>query len=94
MHYCGLGEQTLEEPVRMEEFDTVYVVSGTDTIVEPAKAEGAHVDGGGCRTKDDDEAEEIFDVPTRWHGEVFWIHAVPRDRDLGNVIQQVLYEDL
>ena len=78
----------------MKELDTVYVPSGTDTIVEPAKAEGAHVDGGRCRTKNDDETEEIFDVPAWRHGDVFRIHAIPRDRDLGNVIQQVLNEDL
>jgi len=78
----------------MKELDAVSVASGTDTIVEPAKAESAHVDGGGCRSKNDDEAEEIFDVPARRHGDVFRIHAVPRDRDLRNIIQQVLNEDL
>ena len=78
----------------MKELDTAYVASGTDAIVEPAKAEGTDVDGGGCRTKNDDEAEEILDVPAWRHGDVFRIHAIPRDRDLGNVIQQVLNKDL
>ncbi len=40
-----------------------WVVCGSDAVVEPVEAEGAHVDGGRSGSEDDDEAEEILGVP-------------------------------
>ena len=80
--------------MRVEELDTLFIAGGTDTIVEPAEAESADIDGGGSGTEGNDEAEEIFDVPARRHGEVFGIHAVPRNCDLGNIVEEILNENL
>lgn len=57
-------------------------VGGADAVVEPIETEGAHVDGGGGGAEDEDEAEEIFDVPALGHLDVLGVHAVPGDGDL------------
>ena len=94
MYDESLREQAFEKPVCMEGLDAMYVAGGTDTVVEPAETESADVDGGGGRTKDHDEAKKIFHVPTRRHGDVFGIDAVPWNRNLRNVVKEVLYQDL
>ena len=69
-------------------------VGSLDAVVEPVEAEGGHIDAGGGRTKDKHEAEEILDVPALRDLEVFGVHVVPWDGDLGNVVEEVLDEDL
>lgn len=90
----GLGEETFEKPLGVECLDSGEIVSRSDTVVEPVQAEGADVYCRRSRSQDDDEAEEIFDVPLLRRGQVFGVHAVPRDSDLRNVVQDVLNQDL
>lgn len=90
----GLSEKTFEEPLSVKSLDCFQVVGGLDTVVEPVQGESAHVNRGGCGSQDDDEAEEVFDVPTLRHDEVFGVHSIPRDGNLTDVVQDVLDQDL
>ena len=51
------GDEPLQEPVRMELGHGGWVRGCADAIVEPAEAEGAHVDGGAGWSEYDDEPE-------------------------------------
>ena len=90
----GLREKTFEEPLCVECLDPLEIIGRLNTVVEPVQAEGAYVNSGGSRPQDDDEAKEVFDVPLLRYGQVFGVHTVPRNSDLGYVVQDVLDQDL
>lgn len=80
--------------MRVEVLDALDIANRLHVVVKPAEAERAHVDGGRGRAKDEDEADQVFDIPPRRHSEVFRVHVVPRDAGLRDIVEQVLDEDL
>jgi len=46
--------------VRVEQGDRSRIAGRPDAVVEPAQAEGAHVDCRAGRAEHDDEAQEIW----------------------------------
>ena len=72
----------------------VCTVSRLNLVIEPVETERAHVDCTARRSENKHEAEKILGVPLLWAEEVFFVHVIPRNGDLGYVIKKVLNEYL
>lgn len=90
MHDKRLRQQSLQEPMRMKQLDAHFVLGALDAVVEPIDAEGADVDCAACGAEDENEADQVFDIPALGLRNVFGVHAVPGDGDLGEVVEEVL----
>ena len=101
MHDERLRQKPFKKPMRVKDFDTVADdaigkggVDGANAVVEPAEAERAHVDGAARRSQDEYEAQQIPDAPLLRRGKILLIQPIPRNRNLTDVIQQILNQNL
>lgn len=71
MHNERLGQEALQEPVRLELADGGRVLRCANSVVVPSQQKGAYIDDGACRAKHDDETKKIcsllaFPMTDRW----------------------------
>ena len=85
----GLGQQRFDEPAGLEQSGIVPRAEH-----EQHHEEGQVVEDRADRSDQQHEAREVADVPLARHRQVFLIHVVGRDGGLGEVVQQVVGQNL
>lgn len=94
MHNKRLRQQTRQEPISVEDHNTIQIGLGPGIIVEETDAEGAEINDSGGGAHDDNEAAKVFNVPSLRDGQVFGIHPVPGDSKLRDIVQHVFDQEL
>ena len=83
----GLGDHRFDEPALLKQ-----ALSGLKYARQDP--EGYEIEDGADRTEDHHEAFNQLDVPLQWLDDRFRIDVIERYRDLGNVVDQVVEQDL
>ena len=89
-HQC-LGEEPFNEPARLKERLPIGGVRPGDV---PQEGEGREVEERADRADAEHETADVSHLPPAGPFQILLVHAVERDRDLGNVVKQVLDQDL
>ena len=70
------------------------VLHGSDAVIEPVDAEGAHIDRATGGPKNYNKSKEIPDLPSLRYSKIFFVQTVPWDGNLRDVVQEILDENL
>ena len=93
MHDQSLSEQPFQEPVGVRHC-YVSIVRGTDAVIIPIQAKCAHINCAAEGSQEKNKTEDVFGIPLFGEEEVIFVHAIPWNCDLGDVIEEILDEDL
>src|SRR5476651_927064 len=91
VHHQGLRQQAFDEPAGLEQGLHFHAV-GCEHV--PHQGEGRDVEDRRGRPDPDHETPDVFSVPLAWFAQVFLVHLVPRQGQLGDVVHQVLQQQM
>ena len=91
MHHQRLRQQAFNEPAGLEQGLHVFAVSAEH---KPHQRKGRHVKNGRGRANPDHKAADVSCIPLARFAQELFVRFVPRQRELGDVVHQVLQQQL
>ena len=91
MHDKKLSCQADEEPTGLKES---LMDGGIRAEAEPQYGEGQQVENGTDGAKDEHESRNRLGRPRLWMGAEAFIHAIPGKKNLCDVVEEILHEEL
>jgi hypothetical protein len=91
VHDQCLRQQALNEPTRLEQRLTLNRVGKKHL---PHDEIGYDVEDGAYGANEHHEARDATGIPFAWLPEIVSVNIIPRDRNLRNIVKQILHEQL